>query len=217
MTAEVKDKMAPPLLEEEFGDVNRHWDSAKSAWIARISPGEYYVTAHNEVISTVLGSCIAVYVRDRKSKMGGMNHFMLPHANTYQGDTTSKLLSIAGRYGNLAMEKLINCILSNGGSRNELEFKVFGGAKVLDIDSSVGDRNIQFISEYLRIESFSVESQDVGGSWPRKINYYPETGEVLMKKLRKIRSTYVSSREHKYYRQLDQAPAAENEVTFFTS
>ena len=114
------------------------------------------------------------------------------------------------------MERLINCILANGGSRGSLEFKVFGGASVLDIDSSVGDRNIMFISEYLKLESFDIASEDIGGSLPRKVNYYPATGTVLVKKLKKIRSASVNTREQTYYRQLDRAPAARSEVTFFT-
>lgn len=209
-------KESPELLTEEFSAVNRYWDSTNDSHAAKILPGEYYVTGAGELITTVLGSCVAACVRDKMTGIGGMNHFMLPHVSSYQGDTTRKLLSVAGRYGNVAMERLINCILSNGGSRKNLEFKVFGGARVLDIDSEVGNRNVLFITEYLRVENFKVEAHDMGGSLPRKINYFPETGRVMMKRLRRIRGSTLRNREHSYYRELGRQPI-QTDVELFTS
>ena len=43
-----------------------------------IQPGEYYVTKKDEIIATVLGSCISVCIKDEKNQIAGMNHFMLP-------------------------------------------------------------------------------------------------------------------------------------------
>jgi len=41
--------------------------------IGRENPaGEFYVTRSDEVVSTVLGSCIAACVRDTESGVGGM-------------------------------------------------------------------------------------------------------------------------------------------------
>ena len=145
-----------------------------------------------------------------------MNHFMLPHVNSYTGDKNRKLLSAAGRYGNVAMERLINTILGSGGQRQHLEFKIFGGAHVLNIDSEIGTRNIMFISEYMRLEKFRVEAHDLGGALPRKVNYFPDTGRVMMKKLRRIQSSTLEHRERAYYQELDQKPV-ESEVTLFTA
>ena len=73
------------------------------------------MTINDELISTVLGSCVSACVRDRVFGIGGMNHFMLP-ASADEG-----LLSEAARYGNYAMEHMINDILKNGGRRENLE------------------------------------------------------------------------------------------------
>ena len=207
---------SPRLLSEEFNNINRYWDNSNSAHAAKILPGEYFVSQAGELITTVLGSCVAACVRDKVKAIGGMNHFMLPHVSSYRGDATSKLLSVAGRYGNVAMERLINCILANGGRRQDLEFKVFGGARVLNIDSEVGHRNILFITEYLRLENFVLEAEDLGGSLPRKVNYFPKTGRVMMKKLHRIQGSTLQHREQSYYRELDREPI-KSEITFFTT
>ena len=204
----------PQTLAPHFDAVNRYWDNANQVFAAKITPGEFYVSAAGEMVTTVLGSCISACVRDRVSGVGGMNHFMLPHVTTYRGDQSRRLLSAAGRYGNVAMERLINSILSSGGRRDNLEFKVFGGASVLDIDSEVGQRNILFISEYLRLEDFAIAAQDLGGELPRKVNYFPRTGRVLMKKLRRLNGSTLQRREKAYFQQLDQE-TVESEVTLF--
>ncbi len=203
-----------PLIDDQFADINRYWDHRHKMLAAKILPGEFYVTGSGELISTVLGSCVAACVRDRVNGIGGMNHFMLPHVDTYEGSLPNKLLSVAGRYGNVAMERLINCILTHGGQRHRLEFKIFGGARVLDIDSEVGQRNILFISEYLRIENFETEAKDLGGSLPRKLNYFPVTGKVMVRKLRRIKGSTLGDREARYSQALSTTRTG-NDVTLF--
>jgi len=93
-----------------FESINRYWDRAHQMPAAKILPGEYYVTQQNEIITTVLGSCVSACIWDRAAGIGGMNHFMLPLSHT--GDWGgSGLISTATRYGNFAMEHMINDIL----------------------------------------------------------------------------------------------------------
>ena len=63
-----------------FDNINRYWDRKHEMAAAKILPGEYYVTNHEEIITTVLGSCVSACVRDRVLGIGGMNHFMLPES-----------------------------------------------------------------------------------------------------------------------------------------
>ncbi|MFL6605253.1 MAG: hypothetical protein ACJ8R9_28515, partial [Steroidobacteraceae bacterium] len=69
---------ARPATLPGFGHVQRIWDRHNDRWAARILPGEYFVTRSDEIITTVLGSCISACVRDPGLRIGGMNHFMLP-------------------------------------------------------------------------------------------------------------------------------------------
>jgi len=179
-----------------FDKINRYWDKTRGIYGAKILPGEFYVTITDESISTVLGSCISACIRDRKLGVGGMNHFMLP-ATAEEGAMGS-----ANRYGNFAMENLINEILKNGGKRENLEVKVFGGGKILQNMTDVGERNIAFVREYLKIEGIHVVSEDVGDTCPRKVIYFPASGKALLKKLRSLHNDTVVTREKSYMKDL---------------
>ena len=137
-------------------------------------PGEFFVSDEDMLIVTTLGSCIAACLWDRERHIGGMNHFMLPEGS---GDS--------GRYGSYAMELLINQMMKRGASRSAMEAKVFGGGAVIASMTSlnVGERNTQFVLEYLRTERIPVVSKDVLDTCARKVCMLPASGKVLVKRL----------------------------------
>jgi chemotaxis protein CheD len=196
-----------PKVLPGFEHVNRYWDRQNLVFAAKILPGEYYVTASDEMITTVLGSCVSACVRDTSVGVGGMNHFMLPHHNPGEtatwGDTA---VSSATRYGSYAMEHLINDILKLGGRRSNLEVKLFGGGKVLAAMTDVGSRNISFVEEYLKTEGLAITGQDMGDVHPRKVNYYPASGRVRVKKLRSMHNDTIVRREREYMHHLAKEP-----------
>jgi chemotaxis protein CheD len=185
----------PPALPQ-FEHIRRSWDAQERVPVAKILPGEYYVTRHDEMIFTVLGSCVSACVRERKLGVGEMNHFMLPldrsnGTSAWGGDDVSS----ATRYGNVAMERLINDILKLGGKRENLEFKVVGGGKVLDMAMDVGGRNADFIRVYLKTEGFIISGEDLGDRYARKLYYSPVTGKVRVKRLASTGNRAVFERE----------------------
>ena len=173
----------PPVLRG-FEHVRRYWDRTHHTFAAKILPGEFYVTQSDEAVITSLGSCVSACIRDRIYHVGGMNHFMLPEAGgsvALNGGCPSE----AARYGSFAMEQLINEILKAGGRRENLEVKLVGGGRVLaNMTTDIGGKNIRFVQEYLRNEGFEVAGEDLGGTWPRRVVYFPATGKVRVKKLR---------------------------------
>jgi chemotaxis protein CheD len=189
-----------------FEHVNRYWDRERDMVAAKILPGEYYVTHQDELITTVLGSCVSACIRDRDSGIGGMNHFMLPQTNTGKG--SDAIVGIATRYGNYAMEHLINTILSNGGKRKNLEVKVFGGGKIIPALTDVGMKNINFVLAYLDQENLKLLSQDLGDIYPRKVVYFPKTGKVAMKKIQDLHNDTIIQRERQYINTLKSEPVA---------
>ncbi len=192
-----------------FEHVNRYWDRERDMVAAKILPGEYYVTHQNELITTVLGSCVSACIRDRESGIGGMNHFMLPQTNVGKFNKGSEaIVGIATRYGNYAMEHLINAILSNGGKRKNLEVKVFGGGKIIPALTDVGMKNIDFVLAYLDQEGLKLLSQDLGDIYPRKVVYFPKTGKVAMKKIQDLHNDTIIQRERQYIHTLKSAPVA---------
>ena len=179
-----------------FENIPRKINKNTGSIIARVGPGEYYVTHEDETIETVLGSCVAVCIRDQKAGVGGLNHFMLP--NSSQQDTTE------GRYGVHAMELLINGIIRAGGKRSGFEVKIFGGAKMLAHMGDVGATNIEFIRTFAETEGLRISSEDVGGLVGRMIRYEPATGRARVKRLGSDKQ--VREAESAYSREIAKAP-----------
>jgi len=197
-----------------FEHINRYWDNVHEVDAAKILPGEFYVTREHELVSTVLGSCVSACIRDTKLGVGGMNHFMLP---VEKGTDNLETNSESARYGNHAMEMLINAILKVGGLKKNLEVKLFGGGRVLASMSKidVGQQNISFIQHYVELEKLMVASEDLGDIYPRKVLYFPQTGRVLMKKLRKVHNDTLEKREKRYKEQLHQERIDANDIELF--
>lgn len=195
-----------PKALRGFESIRRTWHHAYQKYGARIMPGEYYVTAADELIATTLGSCVSACIRDPDVGVGGMNHFMLP----FRGDAGAADPGASFRYGNFAMEHMINDILKNGGRRERLEVKVFGGGNVLPSMTAVGTKNADFVREYLATEGFKIVSQDLGGPYPRKVVYFPQTGKVLMQRVSMTRrdEEEITRRELEYRNTLETKPVA---------
>lgn len=186
------DNVLPLTPNANYPNIKKHWDGIHEVYAARVLPGEYYVTNHeDEMISTVLGSCVAACVRDPELKVGGMNHFMLP-----EGD--SEMDGLAARYGAYAMEHLINDVIKMGGIRSRLEVKLFGGGKIMRGLSDVGGKNISFVRKFLATEGLAVVAEDLGLEFSRKINYFPCSGKVMVKRLRSLHANAVIQEEKSY-------------------
>lgn len=179
---------------------------------AKILPGEYYATGRDMLIVTVLGSCVSACIRDPVLGIGGMNHFMLPHA---AGDG-SVTVSGSARYGTHAMEILINQLLKMGAQRERFEAKLFGGGNVMRgfTVANVGQRNALFAQEYMKMEGIRVVAQDLLDDCPRKVYFFARSGRVLVKRLRSVHNNTIVEREQEYQSRLTRAPAG-GEVELF--
>ena len=188
---------------EEVVAPNLYYDKKFEIDAVKIMPGEYYVTTRDMAMVTVLGSCVAACIRDRTSGIGGMNHFMLP-GNL--GDDVS-ILSPSMRYGTYAMEIMINQLFKMGAQRSNLEAKVFGAGNVLNglTISNVGERNAEFVLDYLRTENIALTGQDLLDIHPRKVYFFPRTARVLVKKLRGIHNDTIIERDKMYRSRLNVA------------
>jgi chemotaxis protein CheD len=196
-----------PLSLPGFEHVKRGWHEAYGAYSARLNPGEYYVTKNDEAIYTTLGSCISACIRDRTNGIGGMNHFMLP-ASAEEGSWKAAGLGSATRYGNFAMEHLINEILKNGGSRQNLEVKLFGGGRIIANMTDVGLRNISFARDYIETEGLRISSEDVGDVFPRMVVYFPLSGKVKVKRLRSLHNNVIVEQETQYLQTIEKKPVS---------
>lgn len=210
-----KTALIPPQSVPGFESINRYWDNENQIVAVKLLPGEFYVTKDDEMITTVLGSCISACIRDSATGIGGMNHFMLPQ--TTHSKLNSRAESVVGnafRYGNFAMEHLINTILQQGGKRKNLEVKLFGGSKIIATLGDVGQRNIDFVLDYIDTESLKLISQDLGDIYPRKVNFFPQTGRVRMKKIKDLHNNTIANREKIYSNNISNV-AVEGSIELF--
>jgi chemotaxis protein CheD len=197
---------------EEVLSPHLYFDREHNSEAAKILPGEFYATGRNMVLVTVLGSCVCACIRDRISGIGGMNHFMLPDS----GQDRNNPLGESARYGTYAMEILINQLLKMGAKRSNLEAKVFGGASVLRgfTVNNVGERNAEFVMQFLKTEKIPVLAQDMLDVNPRKVYYFPTTGLVRVKNLKQVHNDTIISREAEYNTRL-QYSKLEGDVELF--
>lgn len=150
-----------------------YYDKTLGANNITILPGGYGTTgSEDDMLMTLLGSCVAACIRDPIAKVGGLNHFLL-------AEPSIQVNSPSNRYGVYAMECLINDILKKGGVRERLEVKVFGGADLFGHSNKVGTKNVIFIREFLRREGLKLLAEDLGGNRPRRIHFWPHSGKVM--------------------------------------
>ncbi|HTX72026.1 MAG TPA: chemotaxis protein CheD [Rectinemataceae bacterium] len=167
-----------------------------------VAPGEQHATRDATVISTLLGSCVAVCLYDEAGKVAGMNHFLL--ANRRYARSLPLTATEAGRYGLHAMELLINDMMKLGASRARLRAKVFGGAAVIGVQGRdnflcVGEVNQRFIREYLATEGMPVMASDLGGEQGRIIHFHTDTFQVFRRFIPRAQSERLVREEREFW------------------
>ena len=133
--------------------------------------GEHAVSGHPDAVySTILGSCIACCLNDPTARVGGMNHFLLPDGDHEDGQSM--------RYGAYAMELLINDMLKAGARRDQMQAKIFGGAKMFQGLNDVGASNAAFAQRFLLAEGIPVIGSSLGGLSARRVQFWPAEGRA---------------------------------------
>ena len=150
-----------------------------------INQGEFKVVSEPEVvISTVLGSCVAVCLHDGIARVGGMNHFLLPQpgrdlaGKDRAGKDQAASTAAAQCYGVHSMELLINEMMKRGANRQRLRAHIYGGANIFNGLGAIGEANAQFARRFMETEGIPVGHMDLGGTQARKVEFRPFDGKV---------------------------------------
>lgn len=140
-----------------------------------IIQGEHAVVAEpGTVVTTVLGSCIAVCLQDSVARIGGMNHFLLGEPDPNHQVNVRDLQ----RYGLHAMELLINAMMQQGAARQRLKAQLYGGANVVAGLGEIGRKNAEFARRFLATENIPLGHADVGGTHARRVEFLPYEGKA---------------------------------------
>jgi chemotaxis protein CheD len=144
-----------------------------------LQPGQVFSSADPTEVTTVLGSCVAVCLWDRRMRMGGANHFLLP--------LLASGANASPRYGNVAIEQLIRDVRGLGCRPQDLTAKVFGGASMIevfrDVRGHLGSKNVEVARHVLQANGIPVVAEDVLGNRGRKLIFHTESGVVLVRLL----------------------------------
>jgi chemotaxis protein CheD len=148
-----------------------------------LKPGELYISDIPTMVSTILGSCIAMTIFNKRLKIGGICHAMLPRS------PYSKEHSVF-RYADSSIFYMINKFETIGIRKDEMEIKLLGGADVIDRinedTASIGQKNIDIAREIIKNENLQIIVSDVGGRMGRKVHFYTHTGKVLLKRINSV-------------------------------
>lgn len=142
-------------------------------------PAEIFVSSEPTMVSTVLGSCVAVCLWDSRFAIGGMNHYLLP---LWNGDGLA-----TPKYGNIAIRQLLAKVIAKGAERRNVQAKIFGGAAMWSNSDglfAIGLRNIELAQQQLQELQIPVVASDVGGTLSRKIFFNTGDGSVLLRRHR---------------------------------
>jgi chemotaxis protein CheD len=142
--------------------------------IVYVHPGQIYVASQSALVSTILGSCVAVCLWDPLARVGGMNHFLLPAGK-------------GSRYGAEAMPELIDAMAARGALVARMVAKIFGGACVLNAFTgarkAIGTQNAEVAIRFLAAHSIPVRADQTGGRRGRKLLFHTGTGQAYVKEI----------------------------------
>jgi chemotaxis protein CheD len=159
-----------------------HAETAAPERRIHIVQGEFAISAEpGDMLTTILGSCVAACIRDPVARVGGMNHFLLPGEIGAEGV----------RYGVNAMELLVNGLLQRGARRDRLQATIFGGANVVRGLSDIGAQNAEFAERFFRQESIAFTGGSTGGERARRIQFWPYEGRTRQQYLEQHESAKV--------------------------
>ena len=134
-----------------------------------------------DAITTLgLGSCVGIAIRDPISKVGGLAHIMLPDSTQFSGTVNIP------KYADTGAKELVRLIVANGGNRSRLVAKIAGGAQMFQFQSkndmtAVGQRNVEAVKKVLAELKIPILANDTGLNFGRTVEFYPETGDYIIK------------------------------------
>lgn len=145
-----------------------------------LHPGNIFCVKEPTVVSTILGSCVSVCLIDPFLGTGGINHYLMP---LWNGDGLP-----SPRYGNIAIEKLIDKMVFNGSKKSNLQAKIFGGASITGNTKgfmNIGERNIVVAKDLLASHNIKILNSSLGGDRGRRLFFFSWSGKVKIKEIQK--------------------------------
>ncbi|MCA1946327.1 MAG: chemotaxis protein CheD [Desulfovibrio sp.] len=150
-----------------------------------LDPKQCHVARTPTLVSTILGSCVAITVFDPVSQIGGVAHAFLPTRADYPDDAEAPC-----KFVDDALDRLLRTMHQGGAVLDCVEAKLFGGAEIMHREAGsgrsgiqVGARNVEMARRLLNQKGLQLAAQDVGGNQGRKLLFLSHTGGAWVKKI----------------------------------
>lgn len=150
--------------------------------VVSISAMEVSRSPADVLVTYSLGSCIGVTAYDPQTRVGALIHCLLPQANV----SPDKAAANPHMFVSTGVVDMVKTLLKIGASRERLIIKAAGGAKMMRVNNmfDVGARNAAAVQKLLQYNKMRLAGTDFGGSIPRTMYLYMDTGRVVVKSLR---------------------------------
>ena len=140
--------------------------------------------APDAVTTLGLGSCVGIAIRDPITKVGGLAHIMLPDSTQIANNQCT------AKFADTGTKELVDIIVKAGGNRARLVAKIAGGAKMFAFQNkadliAVGQRNVEAVVKILGEMRIPILARDTGENYGRTVEFYPETGDFVIKSVGK--------------------------------
>lgn len=136
--------------------------------------------APDAVTTLGLGSCIGIAIRDPITKIGGLAHIMLPDSTQIANNSNIP------KFADTGTQELVRQLVAAGASRQRLVAKIAGGAQMFSFQSggdvmAVGERNAIAVRKVLAEMKIPILAEDCGKNFGRTVEFFPETGDYVIK------------------------------------
>ena len=137
-------------------------------------------TAPDAITTLGLGSCVGIVLYDPIKKIAGLAHIMLPDS------TKVKMNENKAKFADSGIALLLKKLELAGANKRSLQAKIAGGAQMFAFRSNndmlrIGERNVEATKEMLKRLGIRIIAEDTGCNYGRTIEFYPETGELIIK------------------------------------
>lgn len=147
----------------------------------KVGMADYNICKAPDAITTLgLGSCVGVCLLDSSKKLAGMAHIMLPDSKLVKNNSN------IAKFADTGIDACIEMMVKAGANRRGLTAKIAGGAQMFAFGSNndmlrIGARNVEAVKAKLRQLGIRILAEETGDSYGRTIEFYPESGGLLIK------------------------------------
>ncbi|MBD5089710.1 MAG: chemotaxis protein CheD [Clostridiales bacterium] len=147
----------------------------------KVGMADLNICSSPDAITTLgLGSCVGIVLYDPVLKIAGLAHIMLPDSTQIRSNEN------VAKFADTGIETLLRQLIQKGAQRSRMIAKIAGGAQMFAFSAenamlSIGKKNVIATKKKLSELGIRIIAEDTGDSYGRTIEFYPETGQLLIK------------------------------------